>query len=649
MVLMRCRLVILVFVWMAGLHLMADDHVMATQNGLATVLSNGLVEISINSKGQINKMSLNGGSNVIGSTGVYFDFTSKSVGNKALNPSEAKIVKSSDDYAEVVYSNTTYGPRYQLGFIMRKGVSGVYMYVLANTSEDSPNWQVQEARVCTRLASSFLDGYVDDAMQGMIPSCDVMKSVESGGTSNTAYVQDATYRLTDGSIYTKYNWAQYIVRDSVHGLMNTNPEKPEDTGTGVWNIPCSREWYPGGPMKQELTVHATGKSPITIQMLQGEHFGTSSIAYQVGRKKIYGPFLIYLNKGTRQEMIADAKREAHKQEQQWPFGWFNHENYPHDRATVMGQIDVTTGQRKDSIQVVLCESTTELYRQNEGYIYWAMTDANGQFSIKNVRKGDYVLKAYATAGDNTDELSVEDIKVNEEQIDLKTITWTPKKYDNQLFVIGENNRMSDGFRLSDTLRNYGLWNLVPASLSFKVGTSKAETDWWYAQTKNGTWTIVFNCNDEYAGNAVLTTSIAGVTNTPKVAVAINGTTIDNWSFLPNDAAIYRSAVLGGRHQIKTCTFSSSLLRKGENQLTLTMSGIGSNGGVMWDCLKLETGNLVTSHITSLPSSGSGPVRIYNLKGMLLRTYLHQQPDKLNLPTGIYIYQQGDNRRKIYVK
>ena len=649
MVLMKFRLIILVVGLMAGLNLMADDNVKATQDGLATVLSNGLVEISINSKGQINKMALRGGSNVIGSTGVYFDFTSKGVGNKALNPSQAEIVRQTDDYAEVVYTNTSYGPRYQLGFIMRKGVSGIYMYVLANTSDDSPNWQVQEARVCTRLNSKFLDGYVDDSMQGIIPSCDVMKSVESGGTSNASYVQDATYRLSDGSVYTKYNWAQYVVRDSVHGLMNTNPAKPEEAGLGVWNIPCSREWYPGGPMKQELTVHATGKSPITIQMLQGEHFGTSSVTYQSGQKKLYGPFLIYMNSGTRQQMIADAKREAHEQEQQWPFEWFNHENYPHDRATVSGRIQVTTGQRQDSIQVVLCDPDTELYRQTEGYIFWALTDAEGRFCIKNVRKGNYALRAYATKGDITDELMVENIKVEDDEVNLNTFTWTPTRHEHQLFIIGENNRMSDGFRLSDTLRNYGLWNMVPASLTYEVGKSKPEIDWWYAQTKNGTWTIVFNCDEEYEGDAVFSTSIAGVTNTPKVAVAINGTTLDNWSFAANDAAIYRSAVLGGRHQVKTCTFNSSLLKKGENRLTLTMSGIGGNGGVMWDCLKLETGNLITSSITNHSASESGYIRLYNLKGMLIGTYLHQLPDKLNIPKGIYIYQQGNKRKKIYIK
>ncbi len=33
-------------------------------------------------------------------------------------------------------------------------------------------------------------------------------------------IQDATYKLEDGTIYTKYNWAQFIDNDHFHGLMN---------------------------------------------------------------------------------------------------------------------------------------------------------------------------------------------------------------------------------------------------------------------------------------------------------------------------------------------------------------------------------------------------------------------------------------------
>lgn len=581
---MKKALPLLLLVILTSLTIQAADKVTATINGLTTTMSNGIVSITIGSNGRISNMTLNGGKNLIGSTGVYFDFTSKALGNKPLSPAKAELVKLTDDYAEVVYTNESYAPRYQQGFILRRGVSGIYMYVVANTSAESKDLQVQEVRVCTRLASDFLNGYVDDSMQGRLPSNSEMAAVEANGKENENYVQDATYRMSDGSIYTKYNWAQYVVRDSVHGLMNAN--------TGVWNIPCSREWMTGGPMKQELTVHATGKSPITIQMLHGEHFGCPSIYYKEGKKKLYGPFFLYLNNGkSTEEMIADAKREAHEQEQQWPFQWFDHELYPKDRATVSGRINVTTGQRCDSIQVVLGEPGVKLYDQCEKYAFWTLTDKDGYFTIPNVRKDDYTLYAYATCGDVTDELQVTGISIDSEQTDLGTITWTPKRYVHKLFQIGENNRMSDGFKWSDTLRSYGLWNNVPATLTYNAEESNPEEDWYYAQTKNGTWTITFNLDETYTGNAYLTASIAGATNKPKVAVGVNGTNKANWSFSTNDGAIYRSARLGGRHDLKTLTFPASLLKKGENKITLTLSGISGNGGILWDCLKLEAGGL----------------------------------------------------------
>ena len=111
-------------------------------------------------------------------------------------------------------------------------------------------------------------------------------------------------------------------------------------------------------MKQELTVHATSKSPITIQMIQGEHFGTQPVAFKKGERKLYGPFLLYANTSNskdRNELIADAKAMAHQQEQEWPFQWFENELYPLDRSTVNGRINVTTGQGSDSIRVVLAE------------------------------------------------------------------------------------------------------------------------------------------------------------------------------------------------------------------------------------------------------------------------------------------------------
>ena len=348
-----------------------------------TTMSNGLVTLTIGSNGRVSALTPQGGSNVIGSSGIYFDYTADK--NYALSPTKAEVVRKDDDMVEVVYSNLANNPQLSQGFILRRGVSGVYVYVTVGGTQASASVSMREIRVCTRLASTFLNGYVDDTMQGRIPSNSEMKTAEQSEN----VVADATYRLADGSIYTKYDWTQYIVRDSVHGLMNDN--------TGVWNIACSHEWANGGPMKQELTVHATSKSPITIQMLQGEHMGASAQTFGNGDEKLYGPFLIYVNRGTPDQMIADAKATAHRQQQEWPFAWFRHKLWPQQRTTVEGTLSVATGQRNDSIQVVLAEPGSDVYTQGKRYIYWALTDSLGHFSIPAVRPADYTLYAYATS------------------------------------------------------------------------------------------------------------------------------------------------------------------------------------------------------------------------------------------------------------
>lgn len=608
----------------------AQDDVTVTRNGNSTVMSNGIVKINIGSNGRISSMTYNGGPNLLASNGIYFDYTADK--NTSLNPSTVKIVKQTADYAEVLYSNTSDNIRFEQGFILRKGVKGVYIYVIANGTNSSSTVKLREARVCTRLNNSFLNGYVDDVMQGRIPSNQEMAIAEK----DENVIQDATYRMSDGSIYTKYNWAQYIVRDSVHGLMNIN--------TGVWNIACSHEYLNGGPMKQELTVHATSKSPITIQMLQGEHMGASAQYFSEGEQKLYGPFFIYVNKGSKEEMIADAKQQASLQQQEWPFEWFENPLYPTKRATVNGKLNVTTGQACDSVQVVLAEPGINPYLQGKKYIYWALTDKDGNFSIKNVRDGEYSLYAYATKGDVTDQLEKTGIVVDGKTVELGTVDWTPTCYEHKLWQIGQNNRMSDGFNISDTCRTYGLWELPPANLNYVIGESEPATDWYYAQTKNGVWTVTFNLDDTYTGNAHLTASVAGATNKPKVAVAINGTTKANWNFSTSDAAIYRSAVLGGLHSVQTCEFPASLLKKGTNTVTFTMSGIGKNGGVMYDCIKLEAGEKIITGITDTPKKDTdSKIHIYTLTGMKIGTYdnFNQVPVK-----GLYIYHQGSNSGKV---
>ena len=581
-----------------------------TVDGMKTTMKNGKLSVVIGANGQVSSMKFNQSHELLSSSGVYFDYTTAQ-GNKGLSPSKIKVVKNTPEMCEVLYSSTSGNTIFEVGYIMRKNVTGLYVYVIATGTATSASEPIKEARVCSRLAPDMLQGYVDWRMNGTIPTISAMEVAEK--EENT--VQDATYKLADGSIYTKYNWANYIERDTIHGLSNKY--------YGLWNIPVSYEWINGGVDRQELMVHATSKSPITIQMLQGEHLGGAAMVLNDGEKKLYGPFLIYTNYNSPAIAgpISNARKMSLAQQEEWPFQWFDNDLYPKVRGTVKGHLTVTTGQRNDSVRIVLAqEKGVEPVAQTHGYQFWTRTDENGDFEIKNVRPGNYTLYAYATAGDVTDMLEKDDITVVEGEQTLGNVVWTPTCYDNQLWIIGKNDRRSSEFNCSDDMRQYGEWEKSPESLTYVIGKSNPKTDWYYAQTKKGTWTISFTLDKTYSGTACLTASLAGTTNAgASVAVAVNGVTRGTWKSGYNDAAIYRSAIQSGRHALMQTTFPASSLKKGSNTIKLTMSGNGKNGGFMYDCIKLEAGSLFTgvNGVNDSAENNDAAVKKYVVNGQIV--------------------------------
>ena len=241
-----------------------------------------------------------------------------------------------------------------------------------------------------------------------------------------------------------------------------------------------------------------------------------------GEKKFYGPFAIcptYSKNG-----VATARIQAEKEIADWPYQWFENALYPRERGTVRGHLNVTTGQRNDSVRVILAqEKGKDPIEMMHGYQFWTLTDENGNFEVKNVRPGNYNLFAYAKAGEVTDMLERDDITVTAGDNDLGTVTWTPKKYTQMLWMIGHNDRRSSEFCLSDAPRQYGLWEQVPASLTYTIGQSNENTDWYYAQTQDGTWTVKFNLDERPAGRVYLTASLAGcASEKASIAVKVNG-------------------------------------------------------------------------------------------------------------------------------
>lgn len=559
----------------------ADGDVTLSVSGMTTKMSDGTWNMTINSNGRISSLQRKG-TEFLASNGIYFDYTTAE-GNKGLSPSKVTIIKNTTEHCEVLYSATSGNTIFEQGFIMRKGVSGIYTYVIATGTATSAKEPIKEARVCSRLVESMLNGYVDWRMNGRIPSNSEMATAEK--EENT--IQDATYRLADGSIYTKYDWANYIERDTLHGLR-------DNTYYGLYNIPVSYEWINGGCERQELTVHATSKSPITIQMLQGEHFGGQAMVLNEGEKKLYGPFLICTTYS--KNPVTSARNQWVSEVESWPYQWFENDLYPRERGTVKGHLNVSTGQRNDSVRIILAqEKGKDPVEMTHGYQFWTLTDTNGDFELKNVRPGEYNLYAYAKAGEVTDMLEKDDIIVTSGDNDLGTIIWTPKRYTQLLWMIGQNDRRSSEFHYSDALRQYGLWEKVPQSLTYTIGESKESIDWYYAQTqKNGTWIVKFNLEERPAGRVYLTASIAGCSGTGStITVKVNGTQRAIWKPGINDASVYRSALNSGRHYLFTTDFLNTGLKAGENTVTFTYSGGGSKDGIMYDCIKMEAGTLVT--------------------------------------------------------
>ena len=582
-----CNVLLSVALWAA------DGDVTLSVSGMTTKMTDGTWSVTINSAGRVSSLQRKG-TEFLSSNGIYFDYTTAN-GNQGLNPTKVKIVKQTADHCEVLYSATTGNTIFEQGYIMRRGVPGIYSYVIATGTATSASEPIKEARVCSRLSDTMLNGYVDWRMNGRIPSNSEMAVAEK--EENT--IQDATYRLADGSIYTKYNWANYVERDTLHGLCGMS-----NNYYGLYNIPVSYEWLNGGSERQELTVHSTSKSPITIQMLQGEHFGGEAMVLREGEKKLYGPFLIFTTYS--KDPVKSARIQAEKEAQEWPYQWFENDLYPRERGTVRGHLNVTTGQRCDSVRIVLAqEKGKDPLEMMHGYQFWTLTDANGDFEIRNVRPDTYHLFAYAKTGEVTDMLEQDDIAVAAGENDLGTITWTPKKYTEMLWMIGQNDRRSSEFRLSDTIRQYGLWEHVPQTLTYTVGESNEKTDWYYAQTKDGTWTVKFNVDKRPAGRVYLTASIAGcASEKASIAVKLNGTVRATWKPGYKDASVYRSAVNSGRHYVYTVDLPSTALKEGTNLLTFQTSGTGGKNGIMYDCIKLEAGEAITDGIVAPRTTSS---------------------------------------------
>lgn len=623
-------------------------------NNRACTIRNDLVSVYIDTQGEITSFLLyqNGDGDASHSVQLTIDKGYFSVANSggaarlSVNAFYEKV--NTSDMVEVQYVTPVIGGfEWVIGYVVRRGVAGVYHYVQANCKADGSDYS--ELRMGFRGdASLFNYAYVNDDLQDALPTpADIASATE---------VTDATYRLADGSIYTKYDYATFQKDDYVHGMMGDH--------VGLWMITPSVEWLNGGPMRQDLTVHATNTTPIALRHFHGNHFGGVSVYMNNGQSKYYGPHLIYANYSNassvataHSEMVADAKQRAAVEQSAWPYNWLRDESIK-KRGTVIGQITLSAEDaayfKTTKLQVILAQPGSKPMLQGTGYQFWTETDENGNFNINNVREGSYTLYAYALNGAATGYYEKADVAVTANATtSVGTLTWTPDKYgDNSkiLWKIGEADHLSMG-KLSGEKRQYGLWNDVPEEVNYTVGSSNLATDWYYAQAHNGNWYIKYQLDDIPTNPLRLTVATAGSANASmKVRSNENRSTYGiglgnqaNEVFRPkHDGSVTRSATLAGRDSVAVFYIPVSTLKKGENYLNLNLWGISENGagGIMYDMIKLESNEPQADEtpiiaLTAEPYSTATDGPYYNLSGQRVA-----KPAK-----GIYIV----NGKKIIIK
>ncbi|WP_151729638.1 polysaccharide lyase family protein [Thermogemmatispora aurantia] len=557
----------------------AASPVTLSVSGMTATISNGIFTIKFNSLGTGYSLVWQGKELIGPAKGFYSSIN----GGTGFSPTQLTVVTNTSSMVDIAYISS-WG---ELHYVVRSGISGLYSYFLATGIGT-----VGEFRTLYRVDGSiFRTGYNGVETAIAFPTLSQIQSATE--------LQDSTYQLSDGTIYTKYDAATYLMsQDLLHGVYGN--------GYGVWLISPSHEYNNGGPLKQDLTVHvdsSTGDA-VVLNMLISAHFGTPEVTIPSG--KFFGPWFVYLNNGS----ISDAQTQAALQQQQWPYSWLSNPAYPLTRTTVTGTLRLADGRPAAGAQITLAQPGGDVYAQGASYIFTTVADSAGNFTLRQVRPGSYSLYAWANGGsigDITDQYELDNVNVSGTSTNLGTLTWTPVRYSTLLWQIGTADRKAAEFRLGNLPRQYGLWNQAPANLTYTIGSSTPANNWYYAQTAVGTWNVNFSLSQSYSGDAHLTVALAGMTRTAAVTIRVNGTAIGSYPAYTNDAAIYRSANQSGYYHLMVFSFPASLLKVGSNTVAFAMTSVSSGGGAMYDTLKLEVGPQVTGGgTTATPTPAPTP-------------------------------------------
>jgi rhamnogalacturonan endolyase len=551
-----------------------------------------------------------------------------------------RVCRTDGLFAEIAFENSDTKFDIEAHYIIRSFLPGFYQYlVLAHDAKRSPGVaSMGQFNACYRVDPKiFTEAAVDDQRIGPMPTIDAMKK--------GVQVIDATYRLPDGSIYTKYqSSATMDEKHLVHGVLGKS--------LGLWIIMPSHEHLNGGPEHQELTVHQTDTTPVLLCHYVAGHYGAGGIrsdSRDGSWSKASVPWFVYVNSGEdAAAMWKDAKVCARAEAARWPYPWLDDASFQLHRGSVTGRLvfDERAGaqpsggqesQLKPGLQrepaadarVILAPHETESspfdwQQQWRGYRFYDRTDEVGRFTIEKVRPGEYDLYAWGAGRFGRYHYGGRVVVAKDKSVSLGDLTWTMPENRTVLWRIGVPNRSATELGDGDDFRQFGLWNKIAKDyangVEFTVGKSKtsdwpmmmavtaslsshdtakkgAESETWH--WRSPPWQVKFDCAEAQQGKGVITLGIAGYEgrggDRGQLELSLNGREIGRINDLVSDSSIHRCGA-GGLYREREIRFDAKLLKQGSNVLSIEMNSPGRqpNGAValpptalLWDALQME--------------------------------------------------------------
>ena len=605
-------------------------NVTLTDNGTTVTLANGIVTATISKdSGEVSSM-IYGGKELVSTSGshtrIYHDWTGTgwdattgtAVGGafETLFGCAYTIVTNSADMVDLSFKRT-YNPAansipadIDLHWVLRRGNTGLYCYSLAEHQPSYPPVSLGSWRMVWWIGHDAVNNvcekiYVDDLRHWQMPSVADYGSALATGIAEIV-------KLTSGVRAGKYD-CKYEFSASLWDL-KADGHASDVNKLGQWCVFGGHEFFNCGPTFADLNA-AAGIIHIT---LNGLHYNTPDffIATNQAWKKMYGPFLLYCNTNAAggDACWADAKAQATAEEGAWPYSWLTgNTNYPlaAQRGAVTGQL-VMNDPLKPSVNssnawIGLADPTgadpyTGWQFQGTNYQFWTHADANGNFTLANVRPGNYTLYAFNDGA--MGEFAQNGVTVSAGATNaLGTPTWNIAHAGNFIaWEIGRPNRSANEFKHgTDYFEPYN-WLNFPGELAnpleFNVGASVESNDWNYvhsaypADWSAWKWRINFILPTLPAsGNATLNFAWASADHA-RIDMYVNNEASQFASFYPSMSdgnALIREGI-HAKYGTDSITIPVANLRAGTNTITLIQGRVFVNDAtehVMYDYLNLE--------------------------------------------------------------